>query len=66
MPLIYPELDKKRWYAYSKKISYCLHRLPTKLNQLDLVDIWRIKNPDTRSFTWSQKSPRIFAALLIG
>ena len=32
-------------------------------NQLDLVDIWRIKNPDIRSFTWSQKSPRFFCHL---
>ena len=31
--------------------------------QLDLVDIWRIKNPDIKSYTWSQKSPRIFCRL---
>ena len=29
-------------------------------DELDLVDIWRIKNPDTKSFTWSQNSPLIF------
>ena len=32
-------------------------------NELDLVDIWRNKNPDIKSFTWSQKSPRIFCRL---
>ena len=32
-------------------------------SELDLVDIWRIKNPDTKSFTWSKKSPRIFCRL---
>ena len=30
---------------------------------LDLVDIWRTKNPVTRSFTWSQNSPNIFCRL---
>ena len=32
-------------------------------DELDLVDIWRIKNPDTKSFTWSQNSPLIFCRL---
>ena len=27
------------------------------------MDIWRTKYPDTKSFTWSQKSPRIFCRL---
>ena len=30
---------------------------------LDLVDIWRVKNPVSRSFTWSQNSPNIFCHL---
>ena len=32
-------------------------------NELDLVDIWRIKNPQTKSYTWSQTSPQIFCRL---
>ena len=32
-------------------------------NELDLVDIWRIKNPNTKSYTWSQNSPKIFCRL---
>ena len=32
-------------------------------NELDLVDIWRIKNPQTKSYTWSQSSPQIFCRL---
>ena len=32
-------------------------------NELDLIDIWRIKNPQTKSYTWSQKSPQIFCRL---
>ena len=29
----------------------------------NLHDVWRIKNPQTKSFTWSQKSPFIFCRL---
>ena len=32
-------------------------------SELDLVDIWRVKNPSTKSYTWSQKSPNIFCRL---
>ena len=32
-------------------------------SELDLVDIWRIKNPQTRSYTWSQKSPTVLCRL---
>ena len=32
-------------------------------SELDLVDIWRLKNPSTKSYTWSQKSPNIFCRL---
>ena len=32
-------------------------------NELDLVDIWRAKNPETKSDTWNQKSPAIFCRL---
>ena len=31
--------------------------------ELDLHDIWRIKNPTLRSFTWSQTEPLIFSRL---
>lgn len=29
----------------------------------DLVEIWRIKNPQTKSYTWSQNSPTILCQL---
>ena len=32
-------------------------------DELDLIDIWRVKNPKIESFTWSQKSPEIFLSL---
>jgi len=31
--------------------------------ELDLVDIWRVKNPDKKSFTWSQNEHMIFSRL---
>ena len=56
-----PEIDKKGGILIQRKsVTACIDCLQ---NQLDLVDIWRIKNPGTRSFTWSQKSPRIFCRL---
>ena len=32
-------------------------------DELDLVDIWRIKNPSLKGFTWSQNSPMILCSL---
>ena len=31
--------------------------------ELDLVDIWRVKNPEKKSFTWNQNSLMIFSRL---
>ena len=44
-----PEIDKKGGVIIQRKsVTACIDCLQ---NQLDLVDIWRIKNPDTRRFT---------------
>ena len=32
-------------------------------SELDLHDIWRVKNPTKRSYTWSQSNPLIFLRL---
>jgi len=32
-------------------------------SELDLHDIWRVKNPTKRSFTWSQPEPLIMSRL---
>ena len=37
--------------------------IETLQSEPDLVDIWRIKNPQTRSYTWSQKSPTVLCRL---
>ena len=32
-------------------------------SELDQIDIWRTKNPETKSYTWSQNLPMIFCRL---
>ena len=32
-------------------------------SELEIIDIWRVKNPSTKSYTWSQKSPNLFCPL---
>ena len=56
-----PLLDKKGGiFTKRKLVASCIDNFQGKL---DLVDIWRIKHPDMKSFKWSQKSPRIFYRL---
>ena len=56
-----PTIDKKGGILTERKsVISCIDCLKS---ELDLVDIWRIKNSDTKSFTWSKKSPRIFCRL---
>ena len=43
-----------------KKIVDRIEEIQTTFN---LHDIWRVKNPKKKSFTWSQKSPFIFCRL---
>ena len=56
-----PLPDKKGGiFTKRKLVTSCIDNFQGKL---DLVDIWRIKHPDMKSFTWSQKSPRFFCRL---
>ena len=32
-------------------------------DDLNLIDIWRVKNPNTKNYMWSQNSPMIFCRL---
>ena len=43
-----------------KSVISCVDDFKSKL---DLIDIWRSRNPDAKSFTWSQKSPPVFCRL---
>ena len=40
-----------------------MERILCMQTELDLIDIWRIRNPSMRSYTWSQKSPCTFCRL---
>ena len=54
-------LNKKGGASTKRKsVISCVEDFEGKL---DLVDIWRSKNPDVKSFTWSQKSPQVFCRL---
>ena len=56
-----PTLDKTGGIMTPRKsVINCIIDVQS---QLDLVDIWRVKNPQTKSFTWSQRSPLIFCRL---
>ena len=48
------DLDCSGGKPTKKNSITCIEEL--RLN-FDLVDIWRIRNPDCRRFTWRQKSP---------
>ena len=59
-----PNLDKRGGVMIPRKAV--IESIECLQDELDLVDIWRTKNPETKSYTWSQKSPAIFVAWIIG
>ena len=56
-----PTLDKKGGLLVPRKSVVA--SIECFQAELDLVDIWRIKNPTLKSFTWNQSSPKIFCRL---
>ena len=56
-----PKLDKKGGVLVPRKMV--IDNIECLQNELDLVDIWRIRNPRMKSYTWSQKSPQVFRRL---
>ena len=56
-----PALDKHGGVMIPRRAA--IDSIETLQSELDLVDIWRIKNPQTRSYTWSQKSPTVLCRL---
>ena len=56
-----PKLDKKGGVIVPRKML--IDSLECLQNKLDLVYIWTIKNPQTKSYTWSQRLPQIFSRL---
>ena len=56
-----PALDKKGGILTPRKAV--ISSIDCLQNELDLIDIWRIKNPGVKSFTWSQQRQKIFCRL---
>ena len=56
-----PKFDKKGGVMVPRK--KVIDNIQCLQNELDLVDIWRIKNPQTKSYTWSQSAPQVFCRL---
>ena len=54
-------MDKKRGILITRQnIVDRIEEIQTVFN---LHDVWRVKNPNIKSFMWSQKSPLIFCRL---
>ena len=49
-----PELDK---FHNSSQQTFSSTRLNTIINDFDFIDIWRLKNPTLKRYTWSRKKP---------
>ena len=58
---INPILDKRVGIMIPRKSV--VDSIESLQNELDFVDIWRVKNPQTKSYTWSQNSPIILCRL---
>ena len=56
-----PSIDKKGGLLNASKAV--ISTIGNLQEELDLVDIWRVKNPEEKSFTWSQNSLMIFCHL---
>ena len=50
-----PSLDKRGGIMIPRKAV--IESIECLQEELDLVDIWRVKNPDIKSYTWRQNSP---------
>ena len=53
--------DKKGGRLTTHKNS--LKEVQNIINSLDLIDIWRVSNPDIRRFTWKRSKPEIHCRL---
>ena len=56
-----PLLDKKGGVMTPKRAV--IENIFCMQSELDLIDIWRTKNPETKSYTWSQNLPMVFCRL---
>ena len=55
-----PTLDKNGGIPIPRHV---INPIESLQNEFSLHDIWRVKNPNTRRYTWSKSSPFIFYRL---
>ena len=59
-----PSLDRKGGnIRYSKQYECVLKSVNSLMSEHDLCDIWRIKNPGIKRYTWRRKNPQIHSRL---
>lgn len=57
-------LDRKGGtMQFSRKHDEIVDNLEDIMNYFELNDIWRVRNPTTKRFTWRQKTPPIYSRL---
>ena len=56
-----PTMDKKGGILIPRQ--HVINSIENIQNDISLHDVWRVKNPNTHSFTWSKMSPFIFCRL---
>ena len=56
-----PTMDKKGGILIPRQ--HVINSIESIQSEFSLHDVWRVKNPNTRSFTWSKISPFIFCRL---
>lgn len=56
-----PSFDKKGGVLSPRRTV--VERILCMQSKLDLIDIWRIRNPSIKSYTWGQKPPCLFCRL---
>jgi exonuclease III len=59
--LLNPVVDRNGGNA--KTNSKVLEKVNDLINSMDLVDIWRVRNPNLRKYTWRQRNPLIQSRL---
>jgi len=58
---LYPIIDPKCGILIPRQ--HVINSIENIQNELSLHDIWRIENPNTRSYTWSKSAPFVFCRL---
>ena len=56
-----PIIDKRGGHLIQRQAV--INTIELLQSELDLHDIWRVKHPTKRNYTWSPSSPLIFSRL---